>query len=167
MQNADGVETRKRCTQEKEQHLGSAELWLLTFPGESSPKFLVHCNGTGHYLIQCTGNSGCFSQGKASSHSTALYTQLFFLLFFFFLCAVFSCFHSTGCEAYSFTTDGYGIFNVRKNLGACRTHGGGSEGTSKSAQQLTGITRRLSGERAQVTNSDKRGTKSLGRSRGN
>ena len=37
---------------------------------------------------------------------------------------------------YSFRTDGYGIFNVRTNLGACRTHEGGS-GTNKSAQELT------------------------------
>ena len=42
----------------------------------------------------------------------------------------------TGCEAYSFTTDGYRIFNVRTNLGGCRTHQGGS-GTNKSAQELT------------------------------
>ena len=36
------------------------------------------------------------------------------------LCAVFSCFHTTDCEAYSFRTDGYGIFNVRTNLGVGR-----------------------------------------------
>ena len=35
-----------------------------------------------------------------------------------------------------FTTDGYRIFNVRTNRGACRTHEGGS-GTNKSAQELT------------------------------
>ena len=45
--------------------------------------------------------------------------------------------------AYSFTTDGYGIFNVRTNLGTCRTHevwsggGGGGLNTNKSAQDLT------------------------------
>ena len=50
--------------------------------------------------------------------------------------AVFLDDYTTGCEAYSFTTDGYGIFNVRKNVGACRTHEGGS-GTKKSAQELT------------------------------
>ena len=52
------------------------------------------------------------------------------------LCAVFACIHTTGCEAYSFTTDEYGIFNVRTNVGACRTReeggGGGSSGTNKS-----------------------------------
>ena len=38
---------------------------------------------------------------------------------------------------YSFTTDGYGIFNVRKIvLGACRTDEDGSD-TNKSAQELT------------------------------
>ena len=50
--------------------------------------------------------------------------------------AVFLCDPTTGCEAFSFTTDGYGIFNVCTNLGVCRTHKGGS-GTNKSAQQLT------------------------------
>ena len=33
--------------------------------------------------------------------------------------AVFLCDPTTGCEAYSFTRDGYGIFNVRTNLSAC------------------------------------------------
>ena len=49
---------------------------------------------------------------------------------------MFSCFHATGCEAYYFTTDGYGIFNVRTLLGACHTHEGGS-GTNRSTQELT------------------------------
>ena len=39
--------------------------------------------------------------------------------------AVFVCDHTTDCGDFFFTTDGYGIFNVRKNLGACRTHEGG------------------------------------------
>ena len=51
--------------------------------------------------------------------------------FFFPLCAVFSCFHTTSCEAYSFIIDGFGIFNMRTNLGTCRTHEWGS-GTNKS-----------------------------------
>ena len=48
--------------------------------------------------------------------------------------AVFVCDRTTGCEceAYSFTTDGYGIFNVRTNVGACCAHegeeGGGVRG---------------------------------------
>ena len=29
------------------------------------------------------------------------------------LCFVCSCLHTAGCQAYSFPTDGYGIFNVR------------------------------------------------------
>ena len=45
-----------------------------------------------------------------------------------------ACFHTTRCEAYSFTTDGYGIFNMRTSLGVCRTYEGGS-GTNKSAQE--------------------------------
>ena len=59
------------------------------------------------------------------------------------------CVAITDREAYSFTTDGYGIFNVRTNLGACRTHervgvgGGGGRGgrggssTNKFAQKLS------------------------------
>ena len=84
-----------------------------------------------HFLVpmQCTGNSGCFSLGRANSHSMALPR-------FSPLCAVFSCFHTTVCEAYSFTVNGCRIFNVRTNLGACRTHEWRS-GTNKSAQMLT------------------------------
>ena len=79
-----------------------------------------------HQPMSCMGNSGCFPWGKASSHSTALPN------FCSTIHAVFPCFHSTGYEAYSFTTDGYEIFNVRTNVGACRTDEGGS-GTNKSA----------------------------------
>ena len=42
-----------------------------------------------------------------------------------FVC-VFSCFHTAGCEACSFTTDRYGIFNVRTYSGLCSIHDGGS-----------------------------------------
>ena len=62
------------------------------------------------------GQFGLLSPGKASSHSTALPS------FIFTMCALFSCLHTTGCEAYSFTTDEYGIFNMHTNVGACRTH---------------------------------------------
>ena len=51
-----------------------------------------------------------------------------------FVC-VFSCFHTAGCEACSFTTDRYGIFNVRTYSGLCSIHDGGS-GTYTSAQEL-------------------------------
>ena len=49
------------------------------------------------------------SPGKGSSHSTALSS------FFPFspVCSVFVCFHTTSCEVYSFTANGFGIFNVR------------------------------------------------------
>ena len=50
--------------------------------------------------------------------------------------AVFLCDHTTGREAYSITTDGYGVFNVRTTFGACRTHEEES-GTNKPAQKLT------------------------------
>ena len=63
------------------------------------------------------GKFGLLSLPKESGHSTALPN---FLLVF--LGVVFSLSHTTGCEAYSFTADGYGIFNVRTNLGPCRTH---------------------------------------------
>ena len=32
--------------------------------------------------------------------------------------------HTTDCEAYSFTTGGYGIYNVLTHLGMCRRHEG-------------------------------------------
>ena len=42
----------------------------------------------------------------------------------------FLCDFTTSCEAYSFMTDGYEIFNVQTTLGACRTHEGGQAQTS-------------------------------------
>ena len=76
------------------------------------------------------------SLGKASSHGRVLPSCLSSL------CAVFSCFHTIGCEAYSFMADGYyyinGIFNVRTDVGACSTHEHeGGSGTNKSALELT------------------------------
>ena len=65
--------------------------------------------------MQCTRNSGCFPRGKRAA------TVRRYPAFVFPLCAVCSCFHTTGCQAYSFTTDGYGIFNVCTNLGAWST----------------------------------------------
>ena len=90
--------------------------------------------------MQCNGetNSGCFPSGKPSSQSTALPrfppppppypphpspppppnphppTSIP-------LCAMFSCFHTTGSEAHPRPTDGYGIFYVCTSVGACRT----------------------------------------------
>ena len=68
--------------------------------------------------MQCTGNVHCFLQGKRAA-ILRLYPAGFFMR------AAVSCLHTTGCEAYSFTTDGYGIFNVRTciyYLGVCRVH---------------------------------------------
>ena len=67
-------------------------------------------------------------------------TQLFFLFFLFCCLLCFRVAIPPAGEACSFTTDGYDIFNVRTNLGACRAHeiGGGGSGTNKSAQELTG-----------------------------
>ena len=70
------------------------------------------------FLSQCNarGNSGCFFPlGKASSHSTALHIS-FFSFFFFPVWGVFLFLYYTGCEAYHFTTDGYGMFNVHTNV---------------------------------------------------
>ena len=59
--------------------------------------------------------------------SEQLYYGATQLLFFLPVCSgFFSCLSTTGCDANSFTTDGYGIFYVRTNLGACHTHEGGS-----------------------------------------
>ena len=77
--------------------------------------------------MQCTGNSSCFPRGKR-----AAIVRGYPALLWVFLCAVFSCVHTNGCDACSFTTYGYGIFNVRTNVCACRTHEGGS-GTNKQA----------------------------------
>ena len=57
-------------------------------------------------------------------------------------CGIFVCGHTTGCEAYYFTTDGYGIFNMHTNVGAWCTYQGGS-GTNKSVQELTRIEKTL------------------------
>ena len=52
--------------------------------------------------MQCTENSGCFSPGESEQPENGA-TQLFVLSSSSFsLCAVFSCFHTTGCETYSF-----------------------------------------------------------------
>ena len=57
----------------------------------------------------------------------ALLFLVFLLLGWFNLVqAVFLCDHTTGCEAHSFMTDGYGIFNVRTHLGTSQTYEGGS-----------------------------------------
>ena len=78
------------------------------------------------------GKFGLLSLRKASCDSHATQPYLITSLVY----AVFLCVHITGCEA-SFTTDGYGIFNLHTHLGACCTHEGGS-GTNnylfKSAQ---------------------------------
>ena len=53
---AGGMETRKHCTyigkQNKKENLGSAVLWLLAFPRESSPIFqCIAILGQERYLI--------------------------------------------------------------------------------------------------------------------
>ena len=79
--------------------------------------------------MQCTGNTVCFRRGKRAGRQSAALPSFFIILCF--CVRTFSCFHTTVCEAYSFATDGYWIFNVRTHLGACRTHEWRS-GTSKS-----------------------------------
>ena len=96
--------------------------------------------------MQCTGeNRVAFPLGKRAAVSRCYPAAFLFLFVFlgFFLFETFSCFRTTGCEAYSFTADGYGIFNVRAKLGPCRAHagwggglGGVWAGTSKSAHRV-------------------------------
>ena len=50
--------------------------------------------------MQCTDNSGCFLRGKR-----AAIVRGYSAFLSFFLCAAFSSFHTTGCEAYPFTTN--------------------------------------------------------------
>ena len=81
------------------------------------------------------GKLDLLSPRKANIHRILRYLASFQ----FFLGAVFPCFHTTGCEAYSFTTDGYGIFNVCTIVGACRTHEGpGQTQTSLHKSSLGG-----------------------------
>ena len=58
--------------------------------------------------------------------------------------AVFLCDHTTGCEACSSTTDGYGIFNMHTSFGACCTHTNGRQ-TQMSLHKswLRGIEKRV------------------------
>ena len=51
--------------------------------------------------------SGCFPRGKRAA------TVRRYPVLFLSCVQCFRVFHTTGCEAYSFTTDGYGIFNMR------------------------------------------------------
>ena len=71
-----------------------------------------------HAMNEMQWKFGLLSLRKASSHSTALCPAWVF----FFLCSVFVFPYHRLWGLYSFTTDGYGIFNVRTNLGARLTH---------------------------------------------
>ena len=61
------------------------------------------------------------------------------LVQFFPVYAVFLCRHTADCEAYSFRTDSYGIFNVRTHSGQCvpAVHTKRKSGTNMSAEELT------------------------------
>ena len=59
------------------------------------------------------GEFGLLFLGKANSHDTAFLFSFLFCFVIVSLCAVFSCFHIVGCDAYTFTTDGYGIFYIQ------------------------------------------------------
>ena len=54
------------------------------------------------------------------------------------------CFYTTNCKAYSITTDGYKLFNVRTQLGACRLHeltkGGQAQRTAQESTRKDIIT---------------------------
>ena len=54
------------------------------------------------------------------------------------MCAALLCGHATGCEAYSLTTDGCGVLNVRTQWDACVAHSGGrGQAQTSPAQELT------------------------------
>ena len=77
-----------------------------------------------HFLLpmQCTGNLDCFWWGKRAA-IIRRYPAVFVVCFAFYsLCAMFSWLRTISFETYSFKTDGFGIFNIRKHLGAFRTH---------------------------------------------
>ena len=92
----------------------------------------------GNFLVSIQlmhGQFGKASPGKASSHSSAL--PSFFFSFCSLLCAMFSCFHTTSWEVYSFTTDGYGVIKQPHKFGCVPYTRRGVAGTNKSAQELT------------------------------
>ena len=70
---------------------------------------------------------------------------------------MFSYFYTTDCEAYSFTTDGYEIFNMHTHLGACHTYEVGS-GTDKSAQELTRMDKKEKEEKSCLSSNPTRGS---------
>ena len=77
-----------------------------------------------HFLLpmQCTGNLDCFWWGKRAA-IIRRYPAVFVVCFAFYsLCAMFSWLRTISFETYSFKTDGFGIFTIRKHLGAFRTH---------------------------------------------
>ena len=88
-------------------------------PGRANQRFpssnSVYIVGPNIALHAVTSNWGCFPGGKRAAAVQFLSTQLFFSLL---MCAMFCVIimRATGREAYSFATDGYGIFNVRTNL---------------------------------------------------
>ena len=77
-----------------------------------------------HISSQCfekqhsyTAYMGCFPRGKrAAMVHTAALPNFFFVLFFHPYVQCFRVSIITGCEAYSFTTDGFEIFNMRATL---------------------------------------------------
>ena len=97
-------------------------IWPLIFPDS--------CVGLQLKKIRCCVPMGIFHMGNSLKQSRATQPKLMTSLVY----AVFLCDRTAGCVAYSFTTDGYGIFNMRTHLGACRTYESGS-GTNKSAQR--------------------------------
>ena len=94
------------------------------------------------------GSKGEQSICAASTHSVFSRNILvaFFSLFLLRLgqfnlkYAVCSCAdHANGCKAYSFMTDGLGIFNMRTNLGACRTHDSRSRKQAAGEEKLKSV----------------------------
>ena len=88
--------------------------------------------------MQYIENSGCFPRGGKQADIGALLPSFVF----FFLLAAFSCFYTISREAYSFTTDGHGIFKVRTNLGACHIHTKGCQAQTSLHKSRLGGTKK-------------------------
>ena len=89
------------------------------------------------FLSQCNAQEIWATFPEVSEQPQYSYgaTQLFIL---FPLCAVISSFHTTGCEAYFFTRDGYGIFDAHTNwVHDAHTKGGQAQTSLHKTEELT------------------------------
>ena len=97
---------------------------LSTPPPPLIPPPVAHVRLDYTTVLSYNAMHGHMSRGKASSHITAL-PRCFFLVFVL-ICVQY--FLVSIPLAYPFTTYGCGIFNMRTNVSAYPTHGGGRGG---------------------------------------